>query len=297
MTPAARREAVKRIRERFGMSERRATELVGLCRSTMRYRPREDEVNLWLRRRLPELAAAKPRYGYRRLYRLVRRDGHVVNHKRIYRVYTNLGLAVRRKKRKQVAAANRQPRVIPQHANEQWSMDFMSDSLIDGRRLRTFNVVDDATRECLAIEVDTSISGHRVARVLDAIGSRRDLPARIVVDNGPEFTSRALDQWAYERGVELRFIRPGRPIENCFIESFNGKFRDECLNLHWFTTLADARTIIGVWRHDYNHHRPHSSLGGIPPAEFAEQSGLRPTPSSSVLIARHPGTHEAPPSC
>jgi len=162
---------------------------------------------------------------------MVRREGHKLNHKRVYRVYTNLGLAVRRKKRKRVAQANRRPRVVPTQANEQWSMDFMSDVLANGRRIRTLNIVDDATRECLAIEVDTSISGIRVGRVLSRIARGRPLPERIVVDNGPEFTSKALDQWAYENGVELRFIRPGRPIENCFIESFNGRFRDECLNL------------------------------------------------------------------
>jgi len=295
--PAARREAVRRIRESFGLSERRACEVVGLRRSTMRYSPRQSDLNRWLGVRLQELAAERPRYGYRQLWRLVRRQGHRVNHKRVYRVYTSLGLAVRRKKRKQVAAANRRPRVVPQRANEQWSMDFMSDSLVGGRRLRALNIVDDATRECLAIEVDTSIPGQRVARVLDEVAQQRGYPERIIVDNGPEFRSRVLDQWAYERGVELRFIRPGRPIENCFIESFNGRFRDECLNLHWFTTVADARAKIGLWRHDYNHYRPHSSLGGIPPVEFAEQAGLRPTPSASVLLAPPTGPHEALPTC
>jgi putative transposase len=297
VTPAARREAVQRIRDRFELSERRACDLVGMCRSTVRYRPTESETNRWLLRRLSELAATRPRYGYRRLHTMVRREGRKVNHKRVYRLYTVLGLAVRRKKRKRVAQANRRPRVIPERANEQWSMDFMSDVLADSRRLRTLNIVDDATRECLAIEVDTSIGGSRVARVLDQVASWRGLPERIVVDNGPEFTSKALDQWAYERGVELRFIRPGRPTENCIIESFNGRFRDECLNLHWFTTLADARTLIATWRHDYNHFRPHSSLGGKPPVEFAEQAGLRPTPSASVLLAAHIGTHEDHPRC
>jgi len=176
-------------------------------------------------------------------------------------------------------------------------MDFMSDVLANGRRIRTLNIVDDTTRECLAIEVDTSISGLRVGRVLTGIALFRPLPKQIVVDNGPEFTSRALDQWAYENHVELSFIRPGRPVENCFIESFNGKFRDECLNLHWFTTLDDARAAIEEWRFDYNHFRPHSSLGGKPPVEFAEQSGLRPTTSTSVLIAPPTGTHEEHPPC
>lgn len=279
------------------MSERRACDLVGIGRSTMRYRPRVSTTNQWLVVRLPELAAMKPRYGYRRLYLMVRREGRRINHKRVYRVYRELGLAVRRKKRKRVAQANRRPRVVPTKANEQWSMDFMSDVLANGRRVRTLNIVDDATRECLAIEVDTSISGHRVGRVLSEIALTRPLPRRIVVDNGPEFTSKALDQWAYEHDVELTFIRPGRPIENCFIESFNGRFRDECLNLHWFTTLDDARKSIEIWRYDYNHFRPHSSLGGKPPVEFAEQAVLRPTPSAFVLLASPIGTHEEHRSC
>ena len=176
-------------------------------------------------------------------------------------------------------------------------MDFMSDVLANGRRLKTLNIIDDATRECPAIEVDTSISGQGVVRVLDEVGLLWGLPKRIVVDNGPEFTSRTLDQWAYRNGVELVFIRPGRPAENCFIESFNGKFRDECLNLHWFKDLEDARQIIEAWRYEYNHFRPHSSLGGKPPTEFAEQSGLRPTPSTSVLIAPKPGHTEDLPAC
>jgi len=263
----------------------------------MRYSPEISTTNEWLMTRLPELAAVKPRYGYRRLHLMVRREGRRVNHKRVYRIYTKLGLAVRRKRRKRVAQANRRPRVVPTQANEQWSMDFMSDVLANGRKIRTLNIVDDATRECLAIEVDTSISGIRVGRVLSKIALARPLPERIVVDNGPEFTSKALDRWAYENSVELRFIRPGRPIENCFIESFNGRFRDECLNLHWFTTLDDARDVIEIWRFDYNHFRPHSSLGGMPPVEFAEQSGLRPTPSTSVLIAHPIGTHEEHQPC
>jgi len=256
------------------MSERRACELVGICRSTMRYRPKVSETNRWLMTRLPVLASLKPRYGYRRLHFLVLRERLGINHKRVYRVYTKLDLAVRRKKRKRVSQANRRPRIVPTQANEQWSMDFMSDVLANGRKLRTLNIVDDATRECPAIEADTSISGVRVCRVLDEVSLIRPLPKRIVVDNGPEFTSRALDQWAYKNGVELVFIRPGKPVENCFVESFNGKFRDECLNLHWFSSIEDARRTIEEWRFDYNYYRPHSSLGGKPPAEFAEQSGL-----------------------
>jgi len=263
----------------------------------MRYRPKVSETNRWLMTRLPVLASLKPRYGYRRLHFLVLRERLGINHKRVYRVYTKLDLAVRRKKRKRVSQANRRPRIVPTQANEQWSMDFMSDVLANGRKLRTLNIVDDATRECPAIEADTSISGVRVCRVLDEVSLIRPLPKRIVVDNGPEFTSRALDQWAYKNGVELVFIRPGKPVENCFVESFNGKFRDECLNLHWFSSIEDARRTIEEWRFDYNYYRPHSSLGGKPPAEFAEQSGLRPTSSTSVLIAPPTGAHEEDQPC
>jgi putative transposase len=285
------------MRDRLELSERRACDLVGMCRSTVRDWPTESETNRWLLSRLPELAAIKPRDEYRRLYTLVPREGQMVNHKRVYRLYTVLGLAVRRNKRERVSQANRRPGVIPQRANDRWSRDFMSDVLADSRRLRTLNLIDDATRECQAIEVDTSIGGSRVARVLDQVASWRGLPQRIIVDNGSEITSKPLDQWAYERAIELRFIRPERLTENCIIESFNGRFRDECRNLNWFTALGDARTLIATWRHDYNHFRPHSSLGGKPPVEFAEQAGLRPTTSASVLLAAHIGTHEDHPRC
>jgi putative transposase len=159
---------------------------------------------------------------------------------------------------------------LPSKVDERWSMDFMADSLATGRGFRTLNVVDDFTRECLAIEVDTALSGERVARVLDRLLEKRGKPVAVVSDNGPEFISRAVDAWAYTRGVELRFIRPGKPIENCFVESFNGKFRDECLNQHWFTDLRDARRTIEEWRLDYNQVRPHSSLGNLAPQQFSE---------------------------
>jgi putative transposase len=275
VTPATRREAVSTIRERFGVSERRACSLIGAGRSMVRYcavRPLMDHA---LRQRLEALAAARPRFGYRRLHVLLCRSGEAVNRKRVYRIYRDAGLAVRRKQRKRVAQASRQPRIAPTAANEEWSMDFMSDSLADGRSFRVLNVVDDATREALATVVDTSLPGARVARELQALVGTRGKPRRIVVDNGPEFTSRALDQWAYEAGVALLYIRPGKPIENCFVESFNGKMRDECLNGHWFTSVRDAQRVVELWRLDYNHVRPHSSLGELPPAVFARGAGLQ----------------------
>lgn len=282
VTPAARREAVRFFRDRYRFSERRACGLASVARSTVRYCGRREDFDRQLRGTLESLAAERPRFGYRRLHVLVVRSGEQVNRKRLYRIYRQAGLSVRSKRRKRVAQASRQPRLVPEAANEQWSMDFMSDSLADGRGLRILNVVDDATREALAIEVDTSLPGPRVVRVLDRLVAHRHGPRRIVLDNGPEFTSRAVDQWAYDNGVELAFIRPGKPMENCFVESFNGKLRDECLNLYWFTTLADAQRTLELWRLDYNYVRPHSSLGDLPPALYAREAGLRPIRSASA---------------
>ena len=222
------------------------------------------------------LAYARPRFGYRRLQVLLRRAGVRVNHKCVYRVYRQEGLAVRRKRRKRVAGQRGPAVVVPTAVNQRWSMDFMGDSLADGRTFRTLNVVDDCSREALAIVVDTSLPGTRVVRVLEELGETRGLPAVIVIDNGPEFAGQALDEWAYRRGVRLHFITPGKPVENAYIESFNGKFRDECLNEHWFLDLDHARELIEEWRVDYNRVRPHSSLDNATPEEFARaQAGLR----------------------
>ena len=273
---------------------RRACRVLKLAESTFRYRSRRKEPE-GLRARLLELAAERPRFGYRRLHILLVREGWQVNHKRIQRMYREEKLAVRRKRRKRVAQTARKPRVLPEGPNERWSMDFMADSLATGRGFRTFNVVDDYSRECVAIEVDSSLSGERVARVLDQVIERRGKPASLVMDNGPEFASRALDAWAYERGIQLDFIRPGKPIENCFVESFNGKFRDECLNQHWFVSLRDARLEIEAWRQDYNRVRPHSALGGLPPRLFRKGGGLQPLNAASAppISPAHPGERNA----
>jgi putative transposase len=246
-------------------------------RSTQRYacHGRDDTP---IRARLLELAALKRRYGYRRLYVLLRREGVCVNHKCVERIYREEGLSVRKRKRKRAAGVRAemwQPARMP---NERWSLDFVSDALCWGRKLRMLTVVDTYTRESLAIEVDTSLSGVRVARVLDRVISERTVPGEIVMDNGPELTSKALDQWAYERGVQLRFIAPGKPQQNGFVESFNGKFRDECLNEHWFTTLYDAREKVEAWRVEYNRERPHSSLGNQTPEEFRRSLTQRNDP-------------------
>jgi putative transposase len=251
----------------FGVT--RACGLVQISRSLYRYcRRRTDRPGLL--ERIEEIAALKRRYGYRRVYLRLRREGWSVNRKRVYRIYREAGLAVRRRKRKQIGAVERKPLPKPVAANLSWSMDFVSDGLADGRRLRCLTVVDDCTRECLAIEVDTSITGTRVKHVMNRLAEARGLPQSITVDNGPEFQGQVLDAWAYQVGVNLSFIRPGKPNENAYIESFNGKFRDECLNEHWFITMAQARRVIELWRIEYNTERPHSSIGNITPEEYAE---------------------------
>jgi putative transposase len=263
------------VRGELPISQRRACRLIGIGESTVRYVSRRDACE-GLRSRLRTLAQQRPRWGYRRLHVLLRREEVKINHKRLYRLYREEGLAVRRRRRQRVTAEARVPLPMSFAANERWSMDFVSDALADSRVFRTLNVVDDYTRECLAIEVDTSLGGTRVTRVLDRISEKRGLPGMIVMDNGPEFTSRALDAWAYERGVKLHFIEPGKPIQNAYVESFNGRFRDECLNEHWFTSLGDARVHIEAWRNDYNQVRPHSSLDDLTPQEYnLRQAGLR----------------------
>lgn len=223
-----------------------------------------------MRKRLRELAEQRKRFGSPRLHILLKREGLVVNHKRTERIYREEGLALRRKRRRKGATGVRV--VIPsaQRPNEHWSMDFVSDSIVTGRRFRALTVVDNYSRECPVIEVDTSLGGARVVNVLERLSDTRGLPEVITVDNGPEFVGRALDEWAYRRGVKLNFIRPGKPIENAFAESFNGRLRDECLNTNWFINLKEAREIIENWREDYNQVRPHSSLNNLTPAEYAK---------------------------
>ena len=273
MTCPARREAARWVRNELGLSERRTCGLLRISASSLRYRSRR-EVMPELRERLLALARERPRYGYRRLHVLLRREGYQVNHKRIHRLYRREGLMVRRRLRKRIAAGTRVPLPIPSRPDERWSIDFMSDQLADGRVFRTLNIVDDFTRQCLAIEVDTSLSGGRVVRVLERLCAEHGRPRTLVMDNGPELTSKALDAWAYRAGVDLRFIQPGKPVQNAYVESFNGKFRDECLNEHWFASLEEAREVIEEWRQDYNQVRPHSSLGDLTPEQFRDRIPL-----------------------
>jgi putative transposase len=246
--------------------------MVGLSTATWRYQRRVDPVNATVLERLKVHAAERPRFGYRRLHMLIDREGVHVNHKRVYGVYRRAELQVRRRRRKRLTRGQRIPLPLPSRRGERWSMDFMVDTLADGRGFRTLNIVDDVTRECLVIEVDRSLPGLRVVRVLERLLATVGLPDTIVMDNGPEFSGRTLDTWAYAHGLQLRFIRPGKPTENAFVESFNGKFRDECLNEHWFVSLADARALIEAWRVDYNTVRPHSALAGQTPQQFASFS-------------------------
>ena len=259
------------VQEELAMSERRACRAIGFARSSCRHRAKarkEDGVV----DRLRVLAQERPRYGYRRLHVLLGREGIVVNHKRLWRLYRQEGLAVRRKRRKRAALGRRVMLAPAEKVNKRWSMDFVGDSLADGRTFRTLNIVDDFSRESPAIIVDQSIPGERVVRELEEVVAQRGVPEMIVTDNGPEFAGKALDAWAYRRGVKLHFIRPGKPVENAYVESFNGKFRDECLNENWFTSLAHARDVIERWRQDYNEVRPHSSLGNDTPAGFARRA-------------------------
>jgi putative transposase len=257
------------VRESLGLSLRKACLLVNLSTFVYRYQPKPDNDDV-LRHRLRELAEQRKRFGSPRLHILLKREGLVVNHKRTERLYREEGLALRKKKRRKGAAGSRVILPSPQRTNERWSMDFVTDSIVTGRRFRALTIVDDYTRECPAIEVDTSLGGRRVVAVLERLAETRGLPEVITIDNGPEFAGRALDEWAYRKGVKLNFIRPGKPIENAIAESFNGRFRDECLNTNWFIDLRHARSVIEEWRRDYNEVRPHSSLKGATPKEYAE---------------------------
>jgi putative transposase len=272
MKVAEKRPLVTFMRDTFQVSERRACQVLPLARSSSRYRSiRKDPIVL--RQRIREIADARVRYGYRRIHILLRREGFKVSKHRVHRLYREEGLCLRRKRpRRHVSAARRTDRPDPQEINESWSMDFVSDSLFDGRRFRAFTLVDNFSRECLAIHAAPKLHGSDVAELLDQVVETKGRPTRIFLDNGPEFISKALDLWAYQAGVTLDFSRPGKPTDNAYIESFNGSFRDECLNTNWFLSMEDARTKINSWRKEYNEFRPHSSLGGRAPNEI-ENSG------------------------
>jgi len=270
------------VAEGHGASHRRVCGLLELGRSTFYYvSQRKDDRAL--RMRLRELAGARPRFGYRRLYVMLRREGWLVNHKRVYRLYGEEGLSVRTKKRRKRASHCRVAPEPPSAPNQRWGMDFIADALDDGRRFRALTIVDVFTRECLAIEADLSLPARRVTAVLNRLAVTRGLAKIITVDNGSEFFSREMDSWAYCHGVQLDFIRPGKPVENAYIESFNGRLRDECLNAELFLTLDDAKDKLAEWKRDYNKVRPHTSLGDIPPSEFADQWFSRQSHKDEIL--------------
>lgn len=269
MTPDARRTLARYYQQQWQFSQRRACELAGVSRSVYGYQRMPDR-NAKLRAELKELAQKYPRFGSPMIYYMLRNSGWLVNHKRVERLYSEEKLSLRRKRRRRYPAL----RLVRQHSeqpNECWSADFVHDAVYGGRALRCLTLVDEATRECLAIDVDYSLPGWRVVERLERVAAIRGYPERIRVDNGPEFRSRAFVEWTQRHGVTLHFIDPGKPTQNAFVESFNGRLRDECLNQEWFLGLADARQKIEGWRQFYNNKRPHSALGGMPPSRFAQR--------------------------
>jgi putative transposase len=270
VTPTIRRQVVGCLVEPpLQLSERRACKAIGVQRSSIRYESvAQEPVELVATMR--EIATQRPRAGYRGIQRQLRKRGIHVNHKRVYRLYKREGLKVRTKRRRRFAASPRMNLAKVTRPNQRWGMDFVSDHLVDGRRFRSLTVIDHFSRRSPGILVDTSITGQRLTTFLDELAFTGGLPKEITVDNGPEFISNALDQWASARGVTLIFSRPGKPVDNAFIESFNGRFRDECLNANWFQSLPEAKRLINNWWKDYNEQRPHSALGDMTPIEYEE---------------------------
>jgi transposase InsO family protein len=270
----ARRELVRWMQAR-GLTERRCLAIAGMSASSLRYRPRPDR-NSALRARIVTLAQRFRRYGVGMIHLKLRQAGEQVNYKRVERLYRLEQLHIRRRRRKKIPVSERQPLVRPGRANEVWSMDFMFDREASGRSIKCLMVVDDATHESVAIVAEHAIGGAHLTRILDAICAQRGTPAVIRTDNGPEFTGKAMLNWAHRRGIALRLIEPGKPNQNAYVESFNGRFRDECLNEHWFTSLAHARAVLEAWRQEYNDERPKRSLGGLTPSQYAKQLAARP---------------------
>ncbi len=286
--PAAKRALVAWGQETCGVSQRRACGAFGVARSGVCYksiRPMQEP----LRARIREITGARVTYGYRRVHVLMRREGWKVNAKRVHRLHRDEGLALRSKKPKRRRAVQaRQERPAARMPNERWSMDFMSDALSDGRKVRVPTIIDTCTRECVALDVATSFTGQKVADALTRVGVERGLPTTITVDNGTEFTSRALDHWAYRNGMKLDYTRPGKPTDNGFIESFNARVRSECLSQYYFSNIIEMKDVLNSWREDYNHHRPHSALGQRTPAEVGALAREAMTQRSGMTTIVHP---------
>jgi transposase InsO family protein len=269
VTAPARRETAHWMRSQ-GLSERKALRAVKMSASSLRYVPAPDQ-NIQLRQQIVDLAQRHRRYGSGMIYLKLRQAGEVVNHKRVERLYALEKLQIKRRRRKKVPVTDRQPLERPTAANEVWSMDFVFDRVASGRMLKCLAIVDDGTHEAVAVHPEHAIGGKRLVRILDQICLKRGYPRVIRTDNGSEFTSKAMLNWAYERGVTLRLIEPGKPNQNAYIESFNGRLRDECLNEHWFFHLAHARELIETWRQEYNEERPKKGLGGLTPSQYAKK--------------------------
>jgi putative transposase len=288
VTPQSKREAVAYVLEAHRVTERRACAVMSVERSLIRYssvKPKDTD----LRARLKAIALERRRFGYRRLAIFLRREGFACNIKKIYRIYREENLMVKRRKGRKKAIGTRHQLQIPYMINQIWSLDFISDALVNGRRFRVMGVMDQCSRECLTLTVDTSIGGERVVRELDLLVDERGKPDCIVSDNGTEFTSKAVLQWAENNGIFWHYIQPGKPQQNGFTESLNDKIRNECLNENWFDNLREAQKIIEDWRHDYNHVRPHSSLNYETPAEFASKKGgqkIKQNSSQAAVCAR-----------
>ena len=273
VTPEAKRDAVVHACVEHGVSQRRACEVLNVDRSSVRYQSiRPDDAGL--RVAMKQVATERRRFGYRRIHVMLQRQGIVMNQKKLRRLYREENLQVRKRGGRKRALGTRRPMVLPSCANERWSLDFVSDALTDGRKFRVLAVVDDYSHECLSLMADASLSGLRVTRELNALIARRGRPQTIVSDNGTELTSMAILKWCQDTGIEWHYIAPGKPMQNGLVESFNGSFRDECLNESLFSSLAEARNQITIWKEDYNTHRPHSSLGNITPNEFAMKMAL-----------------------
>jgi len=283
VTPVGKRDAVAHLRTGFDVSERRACKTLNVDRSLVRYQPVRP-ADTAVRERLRALSVERKRFGYRRLHILLEREGFHLNHKKLRRIYKEEGLTVRKRGGRKRAVGTRAPIAVPSRVNERWSLDFVSDSFMDGRRFRMLCVVDDHSRECLALVADTSIGGHRLARELDIVIKERGKPHTIVSDNGTEMTSNAMLKWQEDTRVRWHYIAPGKPMQNGFVESFNGKLRDECLNETLFEDLHHVRDVLANWRHDYNHVRPHSSLNGQSPVQALQNKETKSLKGHAPLM-------------
>lgn len=270
--PEAKKQVADYLQEAYAMSERRAFKIVQLNRSSGRYKSIRAS-DMPIAERIKVLAFERRRFGYRRIFFLLRKEGVFVNRKKVYRIYRAAGLSVLKRKGRKKALGTRRERQKVNHPNERWALDFVCDQLADGRRIKLMTVVDECTRESLRVTVANSIKGKDVTEELDKIIAERGKPEEIQSDNGTEFTSNAVMHWAHKNGIEWKFIEPGKPVQNSYIESFNGRIRDECLNEHWFETPDEAKVLIEMWRKDYNEHRPHSSLQGMTPTAYAKEVG------------------------